>query len=246
MDVFHSFGILGTNRLSFPFMLPGRKNTLLIAAAFLLVIAGGAYFIGYKAESELPQQVDFNYHIRPILVQKCYLCHGPDPSSRKGDLRLDTYEGATALTKEGLRAIDPEHTEKSLLLFRINHKDPDIIMPSPESNLTLTEAERKLLEKWIEQGAEYKQHWAFLPERSSPELINYKGNPIDHFINKKLDEHNLDKTDEADKNSLIRRVSYLITGLPPTERELQSFLNDESPDAYEKMIDRYLSSPRFG
>jgi Protein of unknown function (DUF1553)/Protein of unknown function (DUF1549)/Planctomycete cytochrome C len=246
MDVFHSFGILGTNRLSVPLLVPGRNKTLLITAVLLLVIAGAAFFIRTKEESSLPQQVDFNYHIRPILVQKCYLCHGPDPSSRKGDLRLDTYEGATALTKEGLRAIDPEHTEKSLLLFRINHKDPDIMMPAPESNLTLTETERKLLEKWIEQGAEYKQHWAFIPESPSPEVKNYKGNPIDYFINKKLDEYNLDNTDEADKNSLIRRVSYLITGLPPTVKELEQFKNDESPDAYEKMIDRYLASPRYG
>ena len=223
-----------------------RNKTFLIFAAFLLVIAGAAYFIGNKDNKAIPQNVDFNYDVRPILVQKCYLCHGPDPSSRKGDLRLDTYEGATALTKEGLRAIDPKHTEKSLVLFRINHKDPDIMMPTPESNLSLTDRERQLIEKWIDQGATYKPHWAFIPEKPSPEAKTYKGNPIDQFINKKLDEHNLDAADEADRNSLIRRVAYLVTGLPPTEKELQNFLKDESPDAYEKMIDGYLSSPRYG
>jgi hypothetical protein len=119
-------------------------------------------------QAAIPDQVDFNYHIRPILVQKCYLCHGPDSGSRKANLRLDTYEGATALTQEGLRAIDPGHADKSLLLFRINHKDPGMVMPTPESNLTLTDRERKLLERWIQQGAEWKPHWAFIPPKPYP------------------------------------------------------------------------------
>ena len=98
-------------------------------------------------ENRMPATVDFNYHIRPILVQKCYLCHGPDASSRQANLRLDTYEGATALLKSGNRAIDLKHTEKSMVLFRINHTDPDMIMPTPDSKLILTEKEKELLEK---------------------------------------------------------------------------------------------------
>ena len=140
-----------------------RHLTYLLTGALSLLIAGMAGCGG--SDADLPEVVDFNYHIRPILVQKCYLCHGPDSGSRKANLRLDTYEGATAITKEGLRAIDPGHAEKSLVLFRINHKDPDIVMPTPESNLKLSEREIRLLEKWIEQGAEWKPHWSFLPKR---------------------------------------------------------------------------------
>ncbi len=223
----------------------GRNKIILITACLVLAVAGFAIFSD-NDEVPLPQQVDFNYDIRPILVQKCFLCHGPDPSSRKGNLRLDTYEGATALTKEGLRAIDPGHTKNSLVLFRINHKDPDIIMPAPESNLTLTERERKLIEKWIEQGAEWKPHWAFLPEKIDPAVKKYDGNPIDFFVGKKMAEHGLDAADEADKHTLIRRVAYILTGLPPTEKALAAFLQDSSPEAYEKMADGYLQSNSFG
>jgi hypothetical protein len=193
----------------------------------------------------MPATVDFNYHIRPILVQKCYLCHGPDASSRKANLRLDTYEGATALLKSGNRAIDLKHTEKSMVLFRINHSDPDMIMPTPDSKLVLTEKEKELLEKWIQQGAAWKPHWAFI----SPENQNIpeKGkNPIDYFINREMKNQGLTPGEEASKNSLIRRVSFLLTGLPPSPSEVQSFLNDSSSDAYPKMVDKYLNSPHFG
>jgi len=223
-----------------------NNNKLLLVVALLVLTVAGFSIFGGDKEAALPQQVDFNYDIRPILVQKCYLCHGPDPSSRKANLRLDTYEGATALTKEGLKAIDPGHTKNSLVLFRINHKDPDIVMPTPESNLSLTERERKLVEKWIEQGAEWKPHWAFLPEKPSPGVKEYKGNPIDYFINNKLDEIGLDAGKKANQYALIRRVSYMLTGLPPTDKELQEYLKDDSPEAYEKMVDYYLGSARYG
>ena len=196
-------------------------------------------------ENRMPASVDFNYHIRPILVQKCYLCHGPDASSRKANLRLDTYEGATALLKSGNRAIDLKHTEKSMVLFRINHKDPDMIMPTPDSKLILTEKEKKLLAKWIEQGAAWKPHWAFIAPEKQP-ISGKSKNPIDYFINKELKNQGLRPAEEASKNSLIRRVSFLLTGLPPSPSEVQSFLNDSSSDAYPKMVDKYLNSPHFG
>lgn len=194
----------------------------------------------------LPDTVDFNYHVRPILVQKCYLCHGPDESSRKANLRLDTYEGATALLKDGGKAIDPGHAASSMLVERIYHKDPDLKMPTPESNLTLTEREMALLEKWIDQGAKYDPHWAFQPLVPTPELSKYKGNFIDYFIDKELDRENLEAAPKASKESLIRRVSFLLTGLPPSEKEQTAFITDTHEDAYTKMVDRYLSSPRFG
>jgi hypothetical protein len=194
----------------------------------------------------LADKVDFNYDIRPILVQKCYLCHGPDPSSRKGNLRLDTYEGATTLTKEGNKAIDPIHSEKSMLLFRINHKDPDIMMPTPDSKLKLTEREIALIKKWITQGAEWKPYWAFIPPKETDALKDYSGNTVDYFINKKLEENNLSVSATADKNTLIRRVSYVLTGLPPTPAAIQNFLGDKSQSAYPKLVEQYLQSPEFG
>ena len=196
-------------------------------------------------ENRMPATVDFNYHIRPILVQKCYLCHGPDASSRQANLRLDTYEGATALLKSGNRAIDLKHTEKSMVLFRINHTDPDMIMPTPDSKLVLTEKEKELLEKWIQQGAAWKPHWAFIsPEKQNTPDKNK--NPIDYFIDREMKNQGLTPVEEASKNSLIRRVSFLLTGLPPSTSEVQSFLNDSSSDAYPKMVDKYLNSPHFG
>ena len=196
-------------------------------------------------ENRMPATVDFNYHIRPILVQKCYLCHGPDASSRQANLRLDTYEGATALLKSGNRAIDLKHTEKSMVLFRINHTDPDMIMPTPDSKLVLTEKEKELLEKWIQQGAAWKPHWAFIsPEKQNTPDKNK--NPIDYFIDREMKNQGLTPVEEASKNSLIRRVSFLLTGLPPSPSEVQSFLNDSSSDAYPKMVDKYLNSPHFG
>ncbi len=220
-------------------------RAILIIGILLLLSYG---FIGCNQTFSPPiaDKVDFNYDIRPILVQKCYLCHGPDPSSRKGNLRLDTYEGATSLTKDGNKAIDPIHSEKSMLLFRINHKDPDVMMPTPESNLKLTDREIALIKKWIEQGAEWKPYWAFIPPKETDALKNYSGNTIDYFIEKKLAENNISVSDAADKNTLIRRVSYVLTGLPPTPAAIQKFLEDKSQSAYPKMVEQYLQSPEFG
>ncbi|WP_290708519.1 PSD1 and planctomycete cytochrome C domain-containing protein [Flavihumibacter sp. CACIAM 22H1] len=201
---------------------------------------------GTDSLADLPDTVDFNYHVRPILVQKCYLCHGPDESSRKANLRLDTYEGATALLKDGGKAIDPGHAASSLLVERIYHKDPDMVMPTPESNLRLTEREMALLEKWIDQGAKYDPHWAFLPPVATPELAGFNGNTIDYFINKELEREKLPAAPKASRESLLRRAAFLLTGLPPTQEEQAAFLAATNDDAYPKMVDAYLASPRFG
>jgi hypothetical protein len=221
------------------------NKTILVISA-LLLFTYGFMGCGQKFSPPLAEKVDFNYDIRPILVQKCYLCHGPDPSSRKGGLRLDTYEGATALTKDGNKAIDPGHSEKSMLLFRINHKDPDMMMPTPESKLKLTDREIALIKKWIAQGAEWKPYWAFIPPKETQAVKEYSGNPIDYFIEKKLDENNLNASKIADKNTLIRRLSYVLTGLPPTPTAIQKFLDNKADDAYPKLVDQYLQSPQFG
>lgn len=192
----------------------------------------------------LPETVDFNFHVRPILVQNCYLCHGPDPSGRKADLRLDTYEGATAALKEGGHAIVPRKPSKSQLVRRIYHKDEDQIMPPPESNYKLTEREKALLEKWIDQGAEWKDHWAFI--RPTTAISTSSATTIDSLIDLQLENKNILKSPQADKYSLIRRVSYLLTGLPPSPADINDFIADESLEAYEKMVDRYLNSPAYG
>jgi len=200
-----------------------------------------------KHSPPLPELVDFNFDIRPILVQKCYLCHGPDSSSRKAGLRLDTFGGATAALKEGGHAIIPGHTGDSKLIFRINSDDPELQMPPPETKLSLTDREIALLTKWIKQGANWKPHWAFIPAQNHMVGKAVGGqNEIDFFVERKLEQNALEAAPEAHKNSLIRRASYVLTGLPPSEEAIESYLGDESQGSYEKMVDQYLNSPRFG
>lgn len=201
---------------------------------------------GTDSMAGVPDTVDFNYHVKPILVQKCYLCHGPDESSRKANLRLDTYEGATALRKDGARAIDPGHAANSLIIDRIYHKDPDLVMPTPESNLKLTPQEMAILEKWIKQGAKYDQHWAFIPPDTTLLEKKYRGNPIDYFIEKELDARGIKAAPAARPEVLLRRVAFLLTGLPPTEEEQHQFLSASNGFDYPKLVDYYLASPRFG
>ncbi len=196
----------------------------------------------------LPKKVDFNYDVKPILVQNCYLCHGPDPSSRKGDLRLDTFEGATALRENG-KAIEPGSPGRSELIKRITHEDPSVMMPPPESNLVLSEYDIAVLTKWIDQGAEWKPHWSFIqPEQTEPKSFDksLSANEVDDFILEKLENKGFELAPRAEKNTLIRRVSYLLTGLPPTPEKVLEYEMDESPDAYEKMVDYYLNNPAFG
>ncbi len=200
-----------------------------------------------KHTPPLPELVDYNFDVKPILVQKCYLCHGPDSGSRKGGLRLDTFEGATAALKEGGQAITPGHPSGSKLVERINNKDPELMMPPPDTKQVLTEREIAVLTKWIKQGADWKPHWSFIPP-AAPDLQGLtKGeNEIDFLVAKKITQSGLEPAPEANKNSLIRRVSYLLTGLPPTRDALNMYLADNSVNSYENMVDRYLNSPRYG
>ncbi|MEM9141704.1 MAG: PSD1 and planctomycete cytochrome C domain-containing protein [Bacteroidota bacterium] len=195
------------------------------------------------AYEPLPKKVDFNFDIRPILVQNCYLCHGPDPSSRKAGLRLDTFEGATAALKDGGFAVVPGDADESVLMHRINTTEEDKIMPPPETNAVLTPREKALLEKWIEQGAEWKPHWSFIKPELAEADIDVD---IDVFINRQLEQKGLEKASLANRNTLIRRVSYLLTGLPPSPGEVDRFVSDTSEQAYEKMVDRYLNTTAFG
>lgn len=214
---------------------------------------------------KLPDTVDFNWHIRPILSDRCFTCHGPDEKKRQAGLRLDTQAGAFAqlpepqdslsnnLQPSNLKprfAIVPGHPEQSELVRRIYSTNPDSVMPLPESHLTLSDFEKKLLVRWIEQGAQWKEHWAFMPP-ARPELpavarIGWDKNPVDAFILEKLKEHDLEPSPEADKARLLRRVSFVLTGLPPAPEHTDRFLADTRPDAYDRMVDTLLASPAYG
>ncbi|XOV91654.1 MAG: PSD1 and planctomycete cytochrome C domain-containing protein [Bacteroidota bacterium] len=228
----------------------GRGFGILISVAIPFLVVGimMTQCDQNSAGLNLPDKVDFNYDVKPILVQNCYLCHGPDPSSRKADLRLDIYEGATAF-HEDRQAIHPGKAGKSELIRRITNEDNEKVMPPPESNLVLSEYEIAILKKWIDQGAEWKPHWSFIqPEYSEPKKFNEEqsSNVIDDFVLEKMERKGLKPAPLADMGTLVRRVSYILTGLPPTLDEIQMFTNDTAPEAYEKMVDHYLDSPAFG
>jgi hypothetical protein len=183
-------------------------------------------------------EVTFNDDIRPILSDKCFFCHGPDAANQKADLRLDTFEGAI---KDG--AIVPGKPLESELILRVSSHDPDEHMPPPEAKIgLLTKEEIATLTEWIATGAKYEQHWAFLPVPEKPA----DKTSIDDFVSAKLAEHSLALQPEAERTRLIRRVTFDLTGLPPTPDEVTAFLGDSSPNAYEKLIDRLLASPRYG
>ncbi len=187
--------------------------------------------------------IDFSTQIRPILAAHCYSCHGPDENSRAAKLRLDIRDVAVAQS-----AIVPNEPSRSHLVERIMSTDSDLQMPPPSSKKPLTEAQKTLLTQWIEQGAAYSNHWAFLPPAISevPEAIsNWANNPIDHFVGKHLEQEKLKPSPKADRAALLRRVSLDLVGLPPTPAELNEFLNDTSDNAYERVVDRLLSSKHF-
>lgn len=200
----------------------------------------------------LPEKVDFNFHIKPILSDRCFACHGPDNNARKAGLRLDTEEGAFGELPEnrGKYAIVKGNLGKSRLFYHINSTNPEEMMPPPESNLKLNEYEKALIGKWIEQGAEWKKHWSFIsPQRPKVPKVNntsFIRNEIDNFILQKLEKEGLKPSSLVSKEKLLRRASFDLTGLPPTVEEIDDFLQDNSPNAYEKVLDRLLASPHFG
>lgn len=202
-------------------------------------------------KSELPQQVDFNYHIKPLLSDRCFKCHGPDSGARKGELRLDLPE--QALKKElsdGGFAFVARKLRKSKAFQRLITTDPSLKMPPPESNLHLTDYEIALIGKWIKQGAEYKSHWSFIPPKKN-ELPSVKNkdwvkNEIDYFILNKMELEGLSPAQGANKHQLIRRLSFDLTGLPPSVEEVKNFVEDIRSEAYELLVDKLLASPQFG
>ncbi len=195
------------------------------------------------------ETITYNEHIRPILSDNCFACHGVDAGHRKAKLRLDTFDGATA-EREGIRALVPKDIEKSELWQRIISPHEDEVMPPPESHKPpLKPEQRALIRRWIEQGAVYQKHWAFEPV-ASPTVpaaaAGAKEHPIDRFVGQKLAAKKLMLSPEASRETLIRRLTLDLTGLPPTVEEVNAFVNDRAAGAYERVVDRLLASPRYG
>jgi hypothetical protein len=201
---------------------------------------------------EAGARYEYNRDIRPILADKCFACHGFDASQRQASLRLDQSDGAYAAGDSGKIAIVPGEPEKSELWQRIESNDMDLQMPPKHSHKALTEAEREMIKAWIEQGAEYEGHWAFQRVRHPVTSYNDETGSevasasIDDWIASPLQEHGFALSPEADRATLLRRLSLDLTGLPPTPEEIEQFLRDESPDCWEKQIDRLLQAPSYG
>jgi hypothetical protein len=194
-------------------------------------------------------KVRFDRDIKPILSDRCFFCHGPDTEHREADLRLDQKEAAFAVRDE-TAAIVAGDLAASELWNRISSEDESTMMPPPDSNKSLTKKEIDLIKRWIEQGAEWTDHWSFVtpdsPAPPSAQDDTKVSNPIDLFIAEKVISAGLQPSPEADRRTLIRRVSFDLTGLPPTPEEVEEFVNDQSANAYERLIDRLLSSPHYG
>ena len=195
-------------------------------------------------------EVKFNRDIRPIMSDTCFHCHGPDAKSRKANLRLDIREDALKPAKSGAVPIVPGKPDKSEIIARIFTKDADDLMPPADAHKTLTAAQKETFRRWVAQGAKYETHWAFTPTSRAPLPVvkqkTWPRNCVDHFILARLEVEKLKPSPEAERTTLIRRVTLDLTGLPPTPAEMDAFLADRSPDAYEKVVERLLTSPRFG
>jgi hypothetical protein len=227
----------------------GTRLPNLLLASLLTVSAW--WLASLPAEAAKPEApVNYNREIRPILSNNCYKCHGPDAEERKAGLRLDIRAEALKPTESGRKAFVPGKPATSLLVRRINSTKLDFIMPPPDSNRKLSPAEKVLLARWIEQGAEYQELWSFVPPKRPPlphvTRTDWPRNAIDYFILARLESERLSPSPEADKPTLIRRLSLDLTGLPPTPAEVDAFVADTSLEAYDRVVDRLLASPHFG
>ncbi|MFM8250896.1 MAG: PSD1 and planctomycete cytochrome C domain-containing protein [Planctomycetota bacterium] len=222
----------------------GSRPFLGIATALVLSLAGGSV-----ASAQGPT-IDYARQIRPLLSDRCYKCHGPDDQERKAGLRLDVRDTALAKLESGQAAIVPSKSGESELARRLDSADPDLKMPPPDSGKTLSAAEIQLIKTWIDQGAPWKDHWSFVkpskPQPPETKAGNLVRSPIDRFVIARLEREGLAPSPVADKVTLIRRATLDLTGLPPTPAEVDAFLADNAPEAYERVVDRLLKSPRYG
>ncbi|HEX8911327.1 MAG TPA: DUF1553 domain-containing protein [Humisphaera sp.] len=240
-------------------------RTTLIAAASVGLLAGVAAWVSGATAARSPAPapsaavadagraaapVRFNRDVRPLLSDNCFHCHGPDAGHRKAKLRLDTPEGLFAARGDDPPAVAKGDPAKSPLYQRIVTNDPDEQMPPAETHKKLSPAQKDLLKRWIEQGAEWEPHWAFARiDRPAPPPVNHAQwvrNPIDAFVLSRLEREGLEPAPEADRRTLARRLSLDLVGLPPAPADVDAFVADKSPDAYERYVDRLLASPAWG
>lgn len=211
----------------------------LLSAVFLITCAMQA------SDKPVAQKLEYNRDIRPILAENCFACHGPDSAARKGGLRLDMRD--QAIKK---KALIPGKLKESELVARLHTADGDELMPPPNSHKKLTDAQKKMLEQWIEQGAEYQSHWSLIaPTRPAIPTVKNKDwqkNPIDAFVMEQLEKLKLSPAPEADRRTLARRLSFDLTGLPPAPEDVAAFVNDTAANAYEKYVDKLLASVHWG
>lgn len=190
-------------------------------------------------------EIEYNRDIRPLLTENCFACHGPDSAARKADFRLDQRDNAVAA-----EVIVPGDAENSDLVFRIETDDADSVMPPRSTGKTLTDDQKALLRRWIDGGAVYQPHWSFIaPTRPDPPAVKAEGwvrNPIDRFVLSQLEAAGLGPAPEADRRTLARRLSLDLTGLPPAPAVVEAFVNDDRPDAYERLVEEFLRSPSWG
>ncbi len=199
----------------------------------------------------LPKKVDFNFHIKPLLSDRCFACHGPDEKAREAELSLHLEGGAfSAVDNDGMFVISPGNLQSSELYHRIISDDPDYMMPPPSSNLSLNDYERKLITKWISQGAEWKEHWAFIPPEVQgippAKREGWDKNPIDAFVLKKMIDQGLKPAGEEKPELWLRRASFDLTGLPPSPESVDALLESSGEDDYERIVDELLESKQYG
>lgn len=221
-----------------------KRDGLIMSRNWRLFSVLGFYcLLLTRALSAQTTKIDFDRQIRPLLSDRCFSCHGPDVQSRQANLRLDTANGLATVTI-------PHRSSDSELYRRIISDDPQLIMPHPSSKLELSADEIDVIRKWIDEGADYKKHWSFTPlepvQIPSVEEDSWCANPIDHFVLNQLKENRIAPNQPASKERIIRRLSFDLTGLPPTVAEIDQFLADDRPNDYERLVDRLLASPRFG
>lgn len=249
-------------------MRPGSLRTALLTFGVWLIITSCDRGISVPpavvAEQELlPKKISYNFHIKPILSDRCFKCHGPDIAKVEAGLQLTSQKGATKQLESGRKAIVPGNIDKSELVRRILSSDTEERMPPPESHLSLSDSEKAMLLQWIDEGAHFEQHWSLQKiEKPVPPVVGERfltrwgltdddetkwiKNDIDRFTLTGMKEQNLRPSSEADRNTIMRRLSLDLTGLPPDAAEVQAFLADTSSNVYEKIVDRLLNSPHFG
>jgi hypothetical protein len=231
-------------------LLSRGTSRLLLRLALASLFAASACGRRAPDVAGVPEVVDFNFHVKPILSDRCFKCHGPDERVRKASLRLDRKEVAFGELPSGHRAIVPGSTRRSELVKRILSSDPKVLMPAPESNLALTDYEKAVLVRWIEQGADWKPHWSLIPPRKPAvppvKQASWPRGDLDRFVLATLESKGLSPSPEASRETWLRRVTLDLTGLPPTLEEIDAFLADRDAHAYETVVDRLLASPAYG